>query len=798
MTRPAERHDTAALTLREARSHAGRDDQLAMLLYEQAATIARNERNHSVLADALNGIAQIEHAHGDSHAALFHFHEALVLRRETRDANGEAGILTNLGVLYTDLGNYNTALEHLLQAQETLTDPDDPKRASVLTANLARVYDALNQPDMAEEHYRRALHSAQSHGQRIGEIILSSNYGDFQRRHGHFREAEGLLRHAVDIARTEGVLEAVALHALALLLRDRGDTDAALEAFAQAMRYARDANDTDAVLEIITGEAETHQQRGAAQEAQRVLEDGVRLAEESGRNRALGRILHLLTDALQRQGNLQAALDTARRANQVDSDVLTAEAERRTKQLATQHELERAKRELEGQRQKYEAQRLAKEQLERDSALQLQELERKALYDALTGLPNRLLLADRYRGAVDHASRHGTRLALGVIDLNKFKSINDTLGHHVGDLLLVEVARRLEPVLSAQDTVARTGGDEFVLLVRDVASDAAVLQVAHRVMKAFEPAFRLGEHELNVRPSLGIAVYPDDALTYEALFDLADRAMYDAKAGGSGFEIHGRQRSDRLVPATLEGALHQALATEQFRLAYQPQTLANGRVRGAEALLRWQHPHFGNVPPADFLPLADATGLSVPILALVLTRACQEATAWGDRVVSVNLTPKQFTHVNLGGLVHAALEQSGLTPQRLEIEVTEEMLASHPERARGILRNLKALGVRVVIDDFGTGFTNFTALKDDPVDGVKIDQALVKDVQPERHGGRDEALVRAVVRMAQALDLDVIAEGVETEYQRGFLAALGVTAVQGFLFAHPQGPEDFRAWLGAH
>ncbi|AFZ69579.1 EAL domain-containing protein [Deinococcus peraridilitoris] len=783
--------------LEEALSQCGLDDQRAMLLFEQAASIARDTRDRALLAKALNGMARIEHAHGDSHAALFHLREALELRRETHDLNGEAAILCNLGALYTDLGQYNFALDYLLKALGIIDEQSDRKRASMLAANLARVYDALEQTGSAEEHYQTALRLARESQQRIGEVILCANYGDFRRRQGHYDHAEQLLRHALECAGGEGVFPAIALHPLGLLHRDRHDRASALDAFAQAMRFAREHNDTDTLLEIILSQAETHLQCDTPELARQVLEEGVQLAEESGRNRTLGRILHLLTDALERLDQPSLALAVSRRANQVDSDVLTAEAYRQTRQLTTQYELERAKAELEAQHQKYDAQRLAKEELEREATARLRELERQALYDPLTGLPNRLLLADRFRVALELAVQQGTQLALGVIDLNKFKQINDTFGHHIGDQLLVEVARRLEVVMNGQDTVARMGGDEFVLLIRDADRPQTVLSVARRVLRAFEPVFALSGHELHVRPSVGFAVYPDDALTYEALFEQADKAMYDAKVRGSGFEIHNHQ-SERRAPATLESALHQALALGQFKLVYQPQTTAGGQVRGAETFLRWQHPHFGNVPPAEFLPLAEATGLSLPIGAWVLAQACQEATTWHGRMVAVNLSARQFAHPNLSRSIHEALECSGLPPHLLELEVNEEMLARHPHRARSTLQDLKALGVRVVIDDFGSGFTSFAALKHDPVDGVKIDRALVNDLQARERPGRDEALVTAVVHMAHALNLDVIAEGVENEYQQCFLASLGVTAVQGFLLAPPQPSEVFRLWMESH
>ncbi|ADV67513.1 EAL domain-containing protein [Deinococcus maricopensis] len=784
--------------LQQARSYRGVDDERATLLFEQAAALARDARDGRLLADALNGLAGLEHARGDSHAALVRLREAHDLHRQVGNAAGQAAVLCNLGALYTDLGNYNTALEHLLAASTTLQGHDDPVRASNVAANLARVYEELQQPEPAEAHYRQALDLARANGHADGEMIFSMNYGDFQRKHGRYHHARRLLDRALALAGDRSAPAGAALHMLGQLHADEGDTDEALRAYDRALPLARAGEDLDAQLAIITSQAQAHLKRGAPAEARAALEDAIILAEDAGRHRTRAKLLDLLATAHAQEGAHARAYTVARRAHTAEADVLRAEADRQTRQLTTQYELERARQDLDAQRRKYDAEREAKEKAERETRERLVELERQALYDALTGLPNRLLLADRYRTAVEHASAHGERLTLGVIDLNKFKHINDTLGHHIGDLLLIEVARRLEPVIGPRDTVARTGGDEFVLILRDTPDDAAVLNAARRVVAAFDPTFTLETHDLNVRPSLGVAVYPDDARTWEDLFEHADKAMYNAKTRGSGFERHAAGDEGGFAPITLEGAVHHALALGQFDLMYQPLTLPDGRVRGAEALLRWEHPHFGSVPPGVFLPLAERTGLSVPIGAWVLQEACRVARHWDGRVLSVNLSPRQFTHPDLTTFVQDALDASGLSPHLLELEVSEEMLQRAPDRARAALTALRALGVRIVIDNFGAGFTSFAALKHAGVDGVKLDPALVRDLKGDGTHGRDEAMLEGVVRLAQAIHLDVIAKGVETPEQQAFLARLGVNAVQGFLFAHPQGAEAFARHLAAH
>lgn len=771
--------------LEEAKRHMQEDTERAALLYEQAVARARLYRDQETLADALNGMAKLAHKKGESNAAIFHLQEAREIRRLLGDVRGEAGLLSNIGSLYTDLGSFNTALDFLLQAETLAGQQGDVLSAGIAT-NLARVYDNLDEVQSAQDQYQKALKIVQEAGHRMGEAILSTNYGEFQLRRGNLPRAEELLGSALDITARKGMVAAEALRHLGVLYRQRENTDAALLAFHEAINLARSSGAIDSLIEVLISEAETHLGQGHLTLARDVLFEAEELARGSNRQRTLSRILQLTSQAMEQDGEVQAALNTAREAHQLEAQVLKAEAEQRTRQLATQHELERARTELDQQRHRYETERQAKEKMERESFERMKELERKALYDALTGLPNRLLLADRFRVALEHASKSGTRLALGVLDLNKFKGINDNLGHHVGDELLIEVARRLEPILRTEDTVARTGGDEFVFLIRSVADSSAVLAVARRIMQAFEPMFHLYQHHLHVSPSVGFAVFPEDALTYQDLFEKADKAMYEAKTRGSGFELHGMQSSDRLAPVTLESALHQALKNEELDIVYQRFTDPRGKPRGAEALLRWHHPMFGHISPLEFLPIAESTGLSVPIGAWVLNRACQDAAKWHGLTLSVNVSAKQFSHPDFASTVQQALDKSGLNPSLLELEIKEELLSRHGERAQSRLSALRDLGVRLIIDDFGEGFTSFSALKHHPVHGVKLDRNLIQDLNPEQPSSRDEALLTAVVRMAQALGLDVIAKGVETEHQWEVLTSLGVSAVQGFLFSRPE------------
>ncbi|WP_216326632.1 bifunctional diguanylate cyclase/phosphodiesterase [Deinococcus aestuarii] len=422
-------------------------------------------------------------------------------------------------------------------------------------------------------------------------------------------------------------------------------------------------------------------------------------------------------------------------------------------------------------------------------------LERHALYDPLTNLPNRVLFERELKRTLAEATAAGRPVAVGLMDLDRFKLVNDTLGHSVGDALLQQVAARLRGVLGGGDTLARMGGDEFLLVLGGAATSPGIQAAAERLLHTFTQPFNLAGHEVFVRPSIGFTVFAHAATAVEHLLQQADTAMYQAKRRGGGYAVYTPEGEERLAAMTLETALNRALERQEFVLHYQPQWEArSGRLVGVEALLRWQHPDLGLVPPADFIPLTEVTGLIVPIGAWVLRQACEQAVAWtalapGLRM-SVNLSARQFLEPNLIETVTWALRTSGLRPERLELELTESMLMQALE-AQGTLRRLKDLGVRVVVDDFGTGYSNLAYLKQYPIDGLKIDRSFTAGVASDLpSAGRDEALVRAVMNLAQALGLEVTVEGVETAPQLEFLRTHACDYVQGYLTGRPQ---DARA-----
>ena len=437
---------------------------------------------------------------------------------------------------------------------------------------------------------------------------------------------------------------------------------------------------------------------------------------------------------------------------------------------------------------------------ERESAIAaVGEVEQRAYHDALTGLPNRALLFDRIKIALAHAQRHRHRTAVLFLDLDRFKTINDSLGHSVGDELLKIAAERIRGCLRNEDTLSRFGGDEFVILMPIVARMEDPARVAQKILEAMDSPVTIGGHEMIVTSSIGIAVHPNDGADAETIVKNADAAMYQAKEEGrERFRFYAPAMNERtLEMLELETALRRALQHEELALHYQPLIdVATGSIYGLEALLRWAHPRLGILTPDRFIQTAESTGLIVPIGNWVLHRACQQARAWQrqlslDLIVSVNLSAKQLLQHDLVDQVRAALSESGLRPRHLELEITETTAMTDVDRTIALLRELKALGVRVSIDDFGTGYSSLSYLKQLPVDTLKLDQAFVREITlPE-----DGAIAKGVIAMAHSLDLKVVAEGVETLGQLEFLRTHSCDRLQGFLFSRPLEPSIFEKFF---
>jgi diguanylate cyclase (GGDEF)-like protein/PAS domain S-box-containing protein len=435
--------------------------------------------------------------------------------------------------------------------------------------------------------------------------------------------------------------------------------------------------------------------------------------------------------------------------------------------------------------------------------MQVQErLAYMAQHDPLTELPNRALLLDRLKQSLAGARWRDRRTAVLFVDLDRFKTINDTLGHEAGDRLLQQLAARFQANVREGDTVARFGGDEFVILLDDVASADDVAGVAQKVLQALAAPFEVDHHALYVTASIGVSLFPGDGEDASTLLKNADTAMYRAKElGKNTYQFYSAEMSARAFERlTLESSLRHALEREEFRLHYQPQVdVETGTVVGVEALLRWQHPEFGLIAPADFVPLLEETGLIVPVGKWVLRTACVQlqawrAQGWPELRLAVNLSPRQFQAQDLAASVREALASTGSDPATLELEITEGLLLRHAPATVETLEVLSALGVRMAVDDFGTGYSSLSYLQQLPIDTLKIDRAFVRDIP---HDPDDSAITTAIIALAQSLKLETIAEGVENAAQRDFLRARGCRLMQGYLFSRPLPPEDLTRLLQA-
>ncbi|HZV55962.1 MAG TPA: EAL domain-containing protein [Rhodocyclaceae bacterium] len=423
-----------------------------------------------------------------------------------------------------------------------------------------------------------------------------------------------------------------------------------------------------------------------------------------------------------------------------------------------------------------------------------------AYYDALTGLPNRSLLYKLVDQALAEARRNGMHGALLFVDLNRFKPINDTLGHGIGDLLLQQVASRLRGALRNEDVVARLGGDEFVIALFDISKREHAGIVAQKVLAALDKPFHANAHELNIGAAIGISVYPQDGFDTETLLRLADIAMYRAKGTGDGYAFYSREMNQRALDRLkIEAGLRRALLDNELFLHYQPKVeIASGRIVGAEVLVRWRHPEQGIIPPGEFIPVAEETGLVVQIGTWVLDAACAQASIWHAAglppfKIAVNLSAREFAPA-LSQRVFDVLNRHHLPPSWLELEITEGMLARSTEPVIRMMDELARLGIGLSLDDFGTGFSSLSYLKRFPIDTLKIDRSFITGVPDDAN---DCAIAGAIVSMAKQLRHRVIAEGVETAGQLAFLKELGCDEVQGYLFSPPVDASSFEAMLRA-
>ncbi|CAA7625681.1 Signal transduction protein [Candidatus Terasakiella magnetica] len=423
-----------------------------------------------------------------------------------------------------------------------------------------------------------------------------------------------------------------------------------------------------------------------------------------------------------------------------------------------------------------------------------------AYFDVLTGLPNRRLFTDRLQIAIANAHRHSYLMAIMFLDLDLFKRINDSLGHGIGDRVLIETAARINSCVREGDTVARLGGDEFTILLPEVEHMEDAAKLAERLIAKVKQPFMIDSHELYVTTSIGIALYPEDGGTVEALIRNADTAMYRAKdLGRNSYQLYTAAMNARSFERlTMEAALRHAVTREEFRVAYQVKVdLVTGRMSGVEALVRWIHPEMGLVSPADFIPLAENMGVISDIGEWVLRAACRQCKHWHDLGlppvrIAVNVSAIQFRETNVPDVVRRALADTGLAPQFLELELTESVLMQHVDEVVEVLKQLRAMGIRISIDDFGTGYSSLSYLKRMPIDALKVDRSFVNDIFDENSQVTEEGaeIVSTIISLAHNLKLKAIAEGVETAEQAEFLRSKGCDEVQGFLISRPVSGED--------
>ncbi len=427
-------------------------------------------------------------------------------------------------------------------------------------------------------------------------------------------------------------------------------------------------------------------------------------------------------------------------------------------------------------------------------------IQQQANFDSLTGLANRALLDERVRQAIKQAESSGGRVTIALVDLDQFKLVNDSFGHHAGDALLKTVAERLKACVRESDTVARQGGDEFVLVLRNYANDDELTGIMQRIQASISQPWSAGRRELHVTCSIGIAVYPQDGRSADMLLRNADSAMYKAKENGRNNYQFFTAELNRVIfeRLSVERRLRGALVRKQFVLHYQPRVnIRTGRIVGGEALLRWRAPQGDLYGPARFITVAETTGLIVPIGKWVLRTACDQARSWqvqGLRsiVVSVNVSPRQFAEGDMVQTVTEALEQSGLPPRCLQLELTENMIMGDAEKYVSMLRDLKRLGVQLAVDDFGTGYSSLSYLKRFPVDHLKIDRAFIKDIATDPDDG---AIVQTIIALGHKLGMRIVAEGVENEEQREYLHRSRCDEMQGFYYSKPVPAPEFAAML---
>jgi len=682
-------------------------------------------------------------------------------------------------VLNLELGNIGLAAEHFeISRQHLLGGQADGLLVQVL-ANLSRAQGDYGDQVRAEGFAREGL--ALLAGRRAADGVAEStsartqaalllNLAESLRAQGQLPQARAGYLEAFALATEQGANDQLCRvqHGLALLSAAEGHPEEAAETMRRALATAQVTQDASSQVLCLSGLALLEQRCGRPDSALDLARQALDRARSSARRlEALG-VHDLLCALLSDLGRPAEALEHAGQARQLERALKNSENEQRVMLLNTIHDVEQVRRERETAQQ-------ARREAERKVREQVRELERLALYDELTGLPNRTLFRDRLEQQLTPPDAPPHRL-VGVLDLNRFKRVNDALGRAAGDALLRHTARRLQLALRPGEAVARSGGNEFLLLLQGEPEDVATRLLT---LLSAEPLL-YGAEELVPRATLGLARCPEDGRDAETLLRQAERTMHHTKQTEAGWGLY--DGTLRAAPIAMDRALQRALNERQFVLHHQPQIeTATGRVVGVETLLRWQHPERGLVPPGEFIPALEESNLIVEVGGWVLREACRQVAPLGDIRVSVNLSVRQF---QLGDrliqLVEEALAESGLAPSRLELELTESLVMRDADYAGRILEQLRALGVRVSIDDFGTGHSSLAYLRHFALDALKIDRAFIRELEADV---RDRAIVETIVHLAHGLNLEVVAEGIETARQAHIAAEIGVDLLQGWQYS---------------
>lgn len=736
-----------------------------------------------VQADALGLRAQLEHRRGDSVTALATLEEVGRLRMVTGDVAGEIRCACNRALILIALARQTEALELLQWALARLPDSATPLASDLhVHSNLGMLLENMERFEEAFTHFLQARSAAQVTKDPVAHAVMGLNAGEIARKLGR-PEAIELLDGALVAAHDLGLphVRGAALHSLGLLHLERGMTAAAEQCLSGAEELAAEVGDLDLQLDVMLGRARNWVATGHVTPALVKLHDVLITAADNARPQAAFDA-HMLLAAAHEATEPRVSLHHLRCANALERELRDLALAQQAQHLANDTLLSSARLEADHERQLRRVSEQARLEAEQKVQAQVQELERGRLHDGVTGLPNRLLL----RVLLGQEVRERSPFSLVVLDFDRYRGMLDVLGLIDGDDLLRQVTVRLQEHTVAGETLSRLSSDIFALIMKGDQDAAVIRRRAAQLLGAFSAEFQVGGAEVVIGVTVGVARYPEHGTDVDDLLRSASQAASEAKEGAGVQFAASRPAGEggRDIALSLESGLARALERGEFELHFQPLVDAvSGRAVSGEALLRWNSATLGRRSPAEFIPLLERSGLIVPVGEWVLQEACRQAAAWGDVRVAVNLSARQFMGGDLVDSVTKALTLSGLAPERLELEITESLMMQSPERAVRLLTDLKRTGVRVMLDDFGTGFSNLSYLHAFPLDGLKIDRSFVVALE---HGERAGGIIEAIVQMGHKLSLEVVAEGIETEEQRDTLRRLGVPILQGYLFGRPQ------------